>query len=282
MRTATHLALMALGLYFVVDAAMIVLAHMLVPDPPAMVAPRGKAEPGRQSFQSSRAAQTEILFTRIVERNLFGPAALVGHKEQPPPPPVKREIGLELLGTVVADTDKGLAAVILDRTAKSQDYYHVGQAVRPGMTLKAVQRKSAILATDRGDVLLALAEDDVSLASPAAPASAAETEPPAGYSLSRQSIEDSVQNLGQVMQQANIERISRGSTSGYRVTGIQGGSVFERLNLQNGDIVTGLNGEEIADPNQFMELYNSLAQHDTVTVNLFRRGRKHDLTFTLQ
>ncbi|MEG6551803.1 PDZ domain-containing protein, partial [Desulfocurvibacter africanus] len=144
---------------------------------------------------------------------------------------------------------------------------------------KSVQRKSAVLGTAQGDVLLTMGDD-------LGAASASEQPPESGsssdFALNRQTIEESMQNLGQVMQQAQIEKVSRGDTKGYRLSSIQSGSVFERLNLQNGDIVTGINGQEITDPNQFTELYNSLPQHDTVTVNLYRRGRKHDLTFTLQ
>lgn len=272
-RAAARLALVALGLYFVVDAAMIVLAHVLAPPATAPAAPRRAADAGTEE------ARAGIPVKRIVERNLFGPAALPEAKAPPAPEPVKREIGLDLLGTVVADADVGLAAIIFDRAGRAQDYYRVGQAVRPGVTLKAVRRKTAVLATAQGDVLLTMGDD---LPAGPGPAAGPEPEPEASFAVNRQLIEDSVQNLGQVMQQAQIERVSRGGLSGYRVTDIARGSVFERLNLQNGDIVTGLNGQDISDPNQFTELYNSLSQHDAITVNLYRRGRKHDLTFSLQ
>lgn len=271
-RAAAHLALIAVSLYFVVDAAMAVVGHALAPVA-AAPAPRRKAEPAPEGEQA-------IPSSRIVTRNLFGEAALPARpRTEQAPEPVKREIGLDLVGTIVADNDVGLAAILFDRAGKAQDFYRVGQAVRPGVTLKSVQRKSAVLATGQGDVLLTMGDD----ARPGpAPAGPAEPEQPPAFALSRQTIEESVQNLGQVMQQAQIERVSRGGVNGYRVTDIQNGSVFERLNLQNGDIVTGLNGQEISDPSQFTELYNSLAQHENITVNLYRRGRKHDLTFSLQ
>lgn len=274
LRTVARLALIALGLYFPVDASMTVVEHALTPETIA-VAPR------RSAAQGSEKAGTRIPANRIVERNLFGPAALVGPaRSVQPAEPVKREIGLDLMGTIVADADQGVAAIIFDRAGKTQDLFRVGQPVRPGVTLKSVQRKSAVLGTAQGDVLLAMGDD-------LGAGSAASGPPPdsgatSSFDLSRQVIEDSMQNLGQIMQQAHIERVSRGDTKGYRINGIQSGSVFERLNLQNGDIVTGINGQEITDPSQFTELYNSLPQHDTVTVNLYRRGRKHDLTFSLQ
>lgn len=271
-RAAAHLALIAMSLYFVVDAAMAVVGHALAPVA-AAPAPRRKAEPAPADEQA-------IPSSRIVTRNLFGEAALPAKpRAEQAPEPVKREIGLDLVGTIVADNDVGLAAILFDRAGKAQDFYRVGQAVRPGVTLKSVQRKSAVLATGQGDVLLTMGDD----ARPGpAPAGPAEPEQPPAFALSRQTIEDSVRNIGQVMQQARIERVSRGGVNGYRVTDIQNGSVFERLNLRNGDIVTGLNGQEISDPSQFTELYNSLAQHENISVNLYRRGRKHDLTFSLQ
>ncbi len=183
------------------------------------------------------------------------------------------------MGTIVADIDAGLAAILFDRAGKAQDFYRVGQAVRPGVTLKSVRRKSAVLATGQGDVLLTMGDD----ARPGpAPAGPAEPGQPPAFALSRQAIEEAVRDIGQVVRQAQIERVSRGGVNGYRITDIQNGSVFERLNLRNGDIVTGLNGQEISDPSQFTELYNSLDQHENLTVNLYRRGRKHDLTFALQ
>lgn len=275
LRTAAHLALIAMGLYFAVDAAMTVAGHALAPLAPVSVAQRGKAGPEPEDEQAV------IPVSRIVERNLFGDAALPAKPMlEKASQPVKREIGLDLMGTIVADNDVGLAAILYDRAGKAQDFYRIGQSVRPGVSLKSVQRKSAVLATGQGDVLLTMGDDPQS--GPTGPAGPAAPEAPAPFALSRQTIEDSVQNLSQVMQQAQIERVSRGGVNGYRVTSIQAGSVFERLNLQNGDIVTGLNGQEIADPSQFTELYNSLSQHDNITVNLYRRGRKHDLTFALQ
>ncbi|MFO7597748.1 MAG: type II secretion system protein N [Desulfocurvibacter africanus] len=272
LRMVAHLALIALGLYFTVDAGMTVVAHVLTPET-SIVAPR------RAKAKKSEQAQAKLPVSRIVERNLFGKAALVGPSKSVQAEPVKREIGLDLVGTVVADADQGVAAIIFDRAGKAQDFFRVGQPVRPGVTLKSVQRKSAVLGTAQGDVLLTMGDD-------LGTASASEQPPESGsssdFALNRETIEESMQNLGQVMQQAQIERVSRGDTKGYRLSSIQSGSVFERLNLQNGDIVTGINGQEITDPNQFTELYNSLPQHDTVTVNLYRRGRKHDLTFTLQ
>lgn len=274
LRTVAHLALIALGLYFPVDASMTVVEHALTPET-AVVVPR------RSATQGSERAENRIPVNRIVERNLFGEAAIVGSaRPTMPAEPVRREIGLDLVGTIVADADQGVAAIIFDRAGKIQDLFRVGQPVRPGVTLKSVQRKSAVLGTAQGDVLLAMG-DDLGAGPPASgppPDSGATS----SFDLSRQAIEESMQNLGQVMQQAQVEKVSRGDTKGYRISSIQNGSVFERLNLQNGDIVTGINGQEITDPSQFTELYNSLPQHDSITVNLYRRGRKHDLTFTLQ
>ncbi len=272
LRMVAHLALIALGLYFAVDAGMTVVAHVLTPEA-AVVAPR------RADTSRPERAKAQVPGSRIVERNLFGEAALVV-PAKPVAEPVKREIGLDLVGTIVADGDQGVAAIIFDRASKAQDFFRVGQAVRPGVTLKSVQRKSAVLGSAQGDVLLTMGDEQGGAPPAQEPPSEAGTA--SGFALSRGTLEESMQNLGQVMQQAHIEKVSRGGTNGYRITSIQNGSVFDRLNLQNGDIVTGINGQEITDPGQFTEFYNSLPQHDSITVNLYRRGRKHDLTFSLQ
>jgi type II secretory pathway component PulC len=63
-----------------------------------------------------------------------------------------------------------------------------------------------------------------------------------------------------------------GKTAGFKIIAITSGSLFERMKLQNGDVITEVNGVSLRDASQGFKLYQALQEEREITVNLNRMG----------
>lgn len=70
-------------------------------------------------------------------------------------------------------------------------------------------------------------------------------------------------------------------TKGVGVAQVQPGSAAERAGLRKGDVITGLNGTEITEPNVFRNLIANTAPGTVVTLNIVRDGRPMEVRATL-
>ena len=289
-RTVIHLLLILLGAWFVADAAMTVLGHRIEPQE-ALPVEADSAPPDEEHVERQAPAPRVI-----VERNLFGPAAL-GRNNAPAAPrqperlkAEKRDLGLVLLGTVLSDDSQ---AVILDVRSRSQDLYRLGAEVRPQHVLREVRRFSAVVSTPTGNVLLAM-DDERKPAASAPPRGNRRLRPEARIrpsrdrddgeeavvnqrvSLDREVLDESVRRLPELMNEVSVNRVEYDGQEAFRLNNIRPDSLFARLRLKNGDILLGVNGEPLESPGQLMELYAS--GDEAAVLSLVRRGRKHDIT----
>jgi type II secretory pathway component PulC len=63
-----------------------------------------------------------------------------------------------------------------------------------------------------------------------------------------------------------------GKVVGFKIIAITPGSLFDRMKLQNGDIITEVNGVSLKDASQGFKLYQSLQEDREVNVNMLRNG----------
>lgn len=63
--------------------------------------------------------------------------------------------------------------------------------------------------------------------------------------------------------------------------GLQQGSIFSTLGLQNTDIIMNINGELVDKPQKAMALFDTLKPGEDVKVKVNRKGKIQVLTFKL-
>jgi len=68
---------------------------------------------------------------------------------------------------------------------------------------------------------------------------------------------------------------------GFKVFSIKPGSIFARVGLENGDVLTAVNGEILSSPGSLVGLYGQLGTIEEVTVDLTRRGRGNTLRYRI-
>ena len=212
----------------------------------------------------------------VVQRNLFGPAAL----GLPPPrqeaaPALPPGHGLKLLGTMEGERPY---TVIWDEKSQHQGLYRVGQEVRPGLKVKDVQRFAVVLATARGKSTLTMGK--LRSGSGSASAGGAGGGGLHTVGISRAFVQHALGHLGELRNQVEIAKVMFDDRPAYLVDQIQPKSIFSRADLLNGDLITGVDGYTISSPQQVLQMASQVP--DSLVLNLIRNGKPHDITVTLK
>jgi general secretion pathway protein C len=100
-------------------------------------------------------------------------------------------------------------------------------------------------------------------------------------SIRRGDIDESFDNINDLISQATIQpHYTDGEPDGLTVTGIKAGSIFRKMGLRNGDIVKGVNNNEIKTAEDLISMYNDLRSDSNVSLQIIRRGRETNLNYT--
>jgi general secretion pathway protein C len=200
------------------------------------------------------------------------------------------DLNLKLWGTV---TGKGRRAyaVIEDTKTRQQNLYRIGDSVQDA-TLKLILRQKVVLSVNDRDEVLGMEEAGTTKGSGSSPRLARkEASPPrlpvsphpGQLTLKSDQIENALENLDQLMEQARIRpHIEDGKPSGISITGIKPNTVFRKMRLRNGDIITGVNGTAIESVEDAMRVFGDLSSTPEVQLEIKRRGRKRVLNYKIE
>jgi type II secretion system protein C len=230
----------------------------------------------------------------IWERNLFNLSNAVA----PPPQKkidveklvrAKKDLGLKLVGTVVADNAELNRAFIDNQRTRKQAAYREGDKAGNVM-IKKVLRNKVIIATADGDRLLALdtgetrqppqggtstqravAKAFMPTQTSGRPLSRARTR---SFRLDRQEVEASLADTDQILQEVKISPyMIADRPSGFRLGNIAPDSVLARMGLRSGVVITEVNGERIAGPEQAAMFFQTLQEGGDIAFKIRRRRR---------
>lgn len=214
-------------------------------------------------------------YNTITERNLFNTKkGNVKTSEQIDIEALKQtELKLKLLGTVTGD-EKRAYAVIQEEKEKQQYLYRIGDTIQKA-TLKIILREKIILNVNGKDEVLEIEEIRSTGAGRITrrTSRARTTSSRQNITLNRSQIEDAVKNVNNLMKQVNIQpHFKNGKPDGLRLTRVQRNSIFNRMGLKRGDIITGVDGEKIESVDDALALYNKLKNASNVKLEIKRRG----------
>jgi general secretion pathway protein C len=262
----------------------------------AAVIPQAKAQRERPKAESH--------YGLILDRNLFKTKAVAA-----PAPEKKTELNLEnleqtqlklkLWGTVAPPkeaaqneaADTRAYAVIEDTTLRKQNLYRKGDSIQ-NATVKAILREKVILNVNGKDEILEMEKlvagkggpvpRSISSRSVSASPSTGTTRAQR-ITLKRSLIEDSIQDITKLMTQVKITpHMEDGVPDGLALSNIQPNSIFRRMGLRNGDVLKGVDGQEIQSVDDALRLYDNLKTADTVMVELKRRGREKSIEYRVR
>lgn len=259
----------------------IIAAHFNLP--PAASSGMGEQAP---ATSLSRAA-----YELVVQRDIFN-----AYKPPPPPAaPVAMDLHLTLMGTSLLSKSKPFA-IIEDQGTREQNLYRLGETIPNAGPLVTVEKARVLINHDGKLVALEIPSDGMpAQATPGfqrgfpgrLPFRMAHSDVhPVGknnYVIDRSAVQRNLQNLGQLFTQMRaIPNLAGNQTDGFRLSEIQGGSIFQQMGLQNGDVVTSINGQPLNDPTQAIALFNSLRDASNISMEVERGGQPVSLTYDIR
>lgn len=214
----------------------------------------------------------------IANAHIFGAASTDGAVTEAPPvideDLAETRQNLSLKGTIAASQPGEGLAIIAD-SRNEEKLYGIRDTVVPGTTLHAVYPDRVVL--NEGGSLRALKLPKEFPNSPV-PVRRSTTSVNRASSSNR-SIQTVVsQNVAKL---ADVVRptpyMVAGQMQGYRVYPGRDRKQFAALGLRPGDLIKDINGAALTDPQQAMQIFQSLGNSDQVSVTVMRNGQPQSL-----
>ena len=273
----SNILLITIAVYFSISGFYKVATYRLDPVPPPRVAGDRQI-----SYVEDETSHPLSYYQPIVERNLFNT-----NKDADSKPVLLKtetlkqtELKLKLWGTV-----SGLGgqtyAVIEEAKSRQQNLYTVGDAVQTA-TVKMVFREKVILSVNGQDEVLEI-EEIRGRASGRMPPQATTKARRQKITLKRSQIESSVKNVNELMKHVKIRpHTENGQAAGLMLSSIQRGSIFRRMGLRSGDIITGVNGSSLVSVDDALKIYENMKSSSNMSIEIKRRGRNRTIDYNIE
>jgi general secretion pathway protein C len=263
----------------------------------AHMAPPPKALPPKALATSQTVYSKD--FEQVLKRNVFCstcPPILkepVGPDKTPvDPQPQRTTLPISLLAIMFAPAPvdpRWSMAIIRDTEQKSAGAYSIGGKVREAtitdisetrVDLEISGRKEYLELFDKGPA----PAPTVAAVAPAAASSdplAAELEKGVKktgehtYEVQRGTVDSLLGNMSALSRAARIvPEIKDGRAAGFRLFSVRPDGPFAKIGLQNGDVISAINGLEMSSPDQALMVYTKLKSASHLSVGLERGGQK--------
>lgn len=229
----------------------------------------------------------------VVRRNIF---SLSEPRPQAPQAPVETPLNVRLKGTVVSPGGLALA-MVEDPAQRREDLYIVGDKIQDARILRILPNQVVLQRAGREETLSLFTGGGTKAGTkpsagvpkpqpgqsgtvtPTFPAAMLPHVSAAGPSSPRGS-QRAVQTL-----MANLRlkpHFQEGKPSGFVVGEVPKGSVFEEAGLKVGDIVVGINDEEVRTPNQLLKAYREISETRELWLDVLRNGQEETIEVEIE
>ncbi|MEL6870595.1 MAG: type II secretion system protein GspC [Pseudomonadota bacterium] len=224
--------------------------------------------------------------SRIVSAHLFGVADVADEPEESTATVVESDDvdeyqgTLELRGTLAASVRENALAIIAD--GKDEKLYTLEgerNTIKPGITLHAVEA-AAVIVNNRGKLeRLELPGPEETAGLRPAPRRVTQRAPLQPSRDVKTVLTEQVAQFTQIVSPRPY--FVGGQQRGYRLYPGRERQKFAALGLRPGDVVTEIDGVALNNPTQGAQIFNSLANAQSVTVTLERNGNQQTLTLDI-
>jgi len=220
-------------------------------------------------------------YNTIIKRNLFNTKKKTNKIEPVNIESLKQtDLKLKLWGTVTGDSGKTYA-VIEEQKGKKQNLYKVDDTIQ-NATVKIILREKVVLNVNGKDEILELEKktgDYKSIIS----SKKSKRSFSQNITIKRSQIDKAVKNVNDLMKQVRMRpHFSNGKPNGLVLSSIKSGSIFSKMRLKNGDIITGVDGKNIKSVDDALKFYESLKSSSNVQLQLKRKGRQKTINYNIK
>jgi general secretion pathway protein C len=216
-------------------------------------------------------------YSSILERGLFGEG------KGPSSGPAVESSAYRLIGTIEGDSFSG--AVLED--ASGQTFYRINQKLPDSSQIVKVQRDKITLRRADGSSTEIQVVDDTKIVNISRPAvngaSGVRKLSEGKWMVDQREVTASTENISQLLTQARaLPYMEQGKTVGFRISEIVPGSLYEKIGIQNGDVIQKINSQDVDDPAKFFQMYQSLREERSITIDLIRGGQRQSLNYEIR
>lgn len=217
----------------------------------------------------------------IVRRDLFktkGKAATPAVLSEPTENLEVTELNIRLWGTATGrgDADYAVIEAATPDRRRAQQLYRQGDTVAAATIEKILPDK--VILDQNGTRRVLLLEVFKSAGRRSYRQRRVRTPSVMRRTISRKTLENAVGNVNQLLSQARIIPAGKG----MRITAIKPRSLFRRMGLRNGDVITGVNNRLLRSMDDAMSLYQNLKTGQSVSIQLLRRGRPQTIQYRVR
>lgn len=219
---------------------------------------------------------TKPSYSTIVQKNIFGPLGQGNANASKQKPQTK--LPLNLIGVFIEKGDAPYA-IIEDDKKKVQDVFNIGDMVFGDAKLVAVRSDSVDI--KRGSQIEVLSLDDApDNRGGSAGGSSSDGEE---FTVDSKELDTALENLPLLLTQARaVPYFKDGKSVGLRLFSIKSGSLYEKVGLQNGDILKTINGSSLSDISQAMKLFETLKAERSISVTLERNREEKEFKYQIR
>jgi general secretion pathway protein C len=251
----------------------------------AWIAGRFRSRPALSASQPAEAAPATkhplAYYAPITTKDVFNPPRAAGPEQQVQTVP----LNAKLLGTAPGVGIDSFA-IIHDEANKTEQLYRVGDKLQ-NRTLIGVEWGRVVLEGSQGEEILKIVEPGgkagTAPAAPAAGSGSVQQRGDSDFVIDRAEVDRAMENMNQLFTQIRaVPHFQDGKAAGFRLFAIKQDSVFEKIGLKNGDIITRINGNELTDPARAMALIQELRNEGRVTVDVNRNRQPATLNYEIR
>jgi general secretion pathway protein C len=259
--------------------------------PPAKAVPRLVAATQQTVYSKD--------FEEILKRNIFcstcppiikAPETAIG--PQVDPPPQRTTLPLKLLAIMFAPPPadpRWSMAILRDTDAKTSGPFSIGSKVREAtitdiseirVDFDVAGRKEYLELFDKGPGAAPVAAP-VAAVAPSTDPLMAELDKGLKktgehtFEVQRAAVDSLLGNMSMLSRSARIvPEIKDGRAAGFRLFSVRPDGPFAKIGLQNGDVISAINGLDMTSPDKALEVYTKLKSASHLSVGLERNGQK--------
>lgn len=217
----------------------------------------------------------------IVERRIFGFTET--EKEESDTDTTSNNKELRLVATNATGTP---FAIIESKKDKEQEIFKTGQSVFGAGTLNSINPLFVVLNRNGSEEKLFISSDEGSKLKKSGKgvgSSIASNDDQTEFEVEQEDVDNALADLPTLLSQARaVPYFRNGKSIGMRLFAIRQGSLYDKLGLKNGDIIRKVNGENVSDPTQALQVFNLLKDDKSINVTVERRGGEQTLNYNIR
>ncbi len=266
--TISLVLLLTMSAYFLADTVDAVIGRSL-DAAPQFTGPLGQERP----LLEPRRELSD--YTSILERGLFGEG------RGPSGAASSEASAFRLIGTIEGEH---FAGAVLEDASGAQNFYRIHEKMPEGSQIVKVQRDKITMRRPDGGTFDLQVIDDARIVNVSKPGAGGVRKLSEGkWAVDQREVASNTENMNQILTQARaLPYVENGKTAGFRISEIVPGSIYEKIGLQNGDVIQKINAQDMDDPGKFFQLYQGLKEEKNITIDLMRAGQRQTLNYEIR